>query len=1002
MLEVLLLGGITIKKDGRPVDGLVSRKAGALVAYLVCTGQTHSREALGDMFWDDRSQTKALGNLRVILTSLRQQLGEYVNISRQTVTFNTQSNHWLDVAELFELMESLPNEATDSEQLPRATVVQLKQVVNLYRGDFLAGFNLRDAHGFEEWVRFERERLRQFVTQALHRLVSFYLGSGEYQTGLNYAAQLTELDSFSEEAHQQMMLLLVRTGQRNAALRQYETCRRILADELGVEPMEETTLLYRRIKSISTVGAHNLPPQNTAFVGRTAELMLVGSYLTQPDIRLVTLVGPGGIGKTRLGVQVALENRTVFLNGVCFVPLAAIQSPDFLLSAIIDALQISLTNSEQPKNQLLDYLRNRELLLFLDNFEHLVDGGSDLVNDILQAALEVKLLITTRERLHIQGERVFEVGGLPIPPSQGSAAATHSAVQLFLQSANSTRAGFTPNAEDLAQIARICRLVEGMPLAIELAAAWVHVLSCREIAQEIERNLGALSAPTRNIPQRHRSLRAVCDYSWALLSKDEQLIFQKFGAFVGQFDREAAQRVTGVSLLTLSALVDKSLVRISSTNQYDIHELLRQYAAKKLAEDPAELENTLDRHAGYYAALLNRRQSEFENGHQQEALKSIESAIDNMLAGWQWSLIRGRYQDLRMALDGLFLFYQTGGRLWEGAKLFERAVVVLELQQPTSETSHHDELSGLVGSLLLQQARLLHRLAAYQLAEQILHRSLDLLQPLDRKSDVALALEQLGWLLHIVGRYNEAQEQLQASLETWSTLGDRRGMARVKNRLGHLALVLKEYEQAETLFQEALTMHRKVSSTEGMAVSLNNLGHLFYELAQLDQAHEKYYQSLSLFEQIGDSLGIVYSAHNLGAIALIKQDYEAAESFLHKALYQSTQLQLINLTMQLLDRFSLLFKNQGNYERAYALAAFVTDSPRHILPHPSFIFDQTCLEPADVRDCTSHRLLELQPLLSSKDISVAKKRYQGWEWGEVAAELIHLQPNSSQTLDVPD
>ncbi|MCB0167960.1 MAG: hypothetical protein KDI79_27275 [Anaerolineae bacterium] len=716
-LEIYLLGGLTIKKNGQPVEGLVSRKAEALLAYLVCTGRPQSRETLSDMFWDDRSQTKALGNLRVILTSLRQHLSDYLDITRQTVTFKMASNYRLDVTELSQTMAGINQPESDSDPLSLAAVTRLEKAVDLYHGDFLAGFNLRDAQRFEEWARFEREQLQQMAIEALRLLVKFYLRSGQYPVGLKYATRLIELDSFSEEAHRHMMLLLIRTGQRNAALRQYEICRQILADELGVEPMDETTRLYQRIRSITTVGAHNLPPQSTLFVGRTAELMLLGDYLTRLDSRIVTLVGPGGIGKTRLGVQVALENRMAFLNGVCFVPLASIQSPDFLAPTIVEALQIAATNSERPKPQLLDHLANRELLLFLDNFEHLVDGGVDLLVDILQAAPEVKLLVTTRERLNLLGERVFELGGLPIPQDQTDDVLSHSAVQLFLQSARSTRASFEPDQADLAQIARICRLVEGMPLAIELAAAWVHVLSCREIAVEIERNLGALSAPTRNIPARHRSLRAVCDYSWGLLAEDERRSFLKFGVFVGKFNREAAQRVTGVSLLMLSALVDKSLLRKTSADQYDIHELLRQYASKKLAEEPAELEAALDRHAGYYAWLVGRHITPLDQNQDQAGLAAIEAALDNILAAWQWSLIRGRYQDLSALLDGLFLFYHIYGRVWEGADLFERAVADLKLQSTGLETGQPEELRHLIAALLIRQGQLLFRLGQLNQAQ---------------------------------------------------------------------------------------------------------------------------------------------------------------------------------------------------------------------------------------------------------------------------------------------
>lgn len=873
LLEIYLLGGLTIKKNHQPVEGLVSRKAEALLTYLVCTGRPQSRETLGDMFWDDRSQTKALGNLRVILTSLRQHLGDYLNIDRQTVTFNLASHYRLDVAELSQTMAGINQAHSDGELLPAATVARLEKVVDLYHGEFLAGFNLRDAQRFEEWARFERERLQQLAIEALKLLVASYLRSGNYQTGLTYAARLIELDSFSEAAHRQLMLLLIRTGQRNAALRQYEICRQILADELGVEPMDETTRLYQRIRSISTVGAHNLPPQTTAFVGRTAELMLLGDYLTQPDIRVVSLVGPGGIGKTRLGVQVALENRTVFLNGVCFVPLASIQSPDFLIPAMVEALEITVTNAERPKTQLLDHLANRELLLFLDNFEHLVDGGVDLLVDILHAAPEVKLLVTTRERLNLLGERVFEVGGLPIPQNPDDEVLTHSAVQLFLQSARSTRAGFAPDEADLAEIARICRLVEGLPLALELAAAWVHVLSCREIATEIERNLGALSAPTRNIPQRHRSLRAVCDYSWGLLADDERRAFLKFGVFVGKFDREAAQRVTGVSLLTLSALVDKSLLRKTSTDLYDIHELLRQYASKKLAEEPAELEAALDRHAGYYAALADRHSTPPDRSQKQAGLAAIETALDNILAAWQWSLIRGRYHDLSAMLAGLFLFYQMYGRFWEGADLFERAVADLKLQSTGLETGQPQELRRLLGSLYIRQGLLLYRL----------------------------------------GHLNEAQAQFR--------------------------------------------------------------------------------QALELCESIDDRLELVYVLNNLAVLALNDQDNEAAARYVYRALRYAAQLQIINVTMFMLDKLSLLLQRQGDDERAYALAVYVAESPQVIWPAPAFIADSSGPDAAyDVRDCAGQRRLELQAQLSAEILAAAEKRYQNWPLAELIADVLGLDP----------
>ncbi len=271
-LKILLLGGLTIEKNGKPVVGLASRKAQALLAYLVYTERPYAREPLADLLWDDRTQKQALGNLRVLLSSLRKQLAPYILITRHTVAFNPDSNYYLDTADLLERVSAARRETNGAETLSDAAVNELSQVVALYQGDFLAGFYLRESRGFEEWALLERERLRRLVIEALQRLVAHHLASRTYRQGLDYATRLLELDPLQEKAHRQMMRLLIRTGKRSAAMQQYQTCCRILNDELGVEPMLSTTRLYHQIKAISVIGAHNLPPQPTAFVGRQPEL----------------------------------------------------------------------------------------------------------------------------------------------------------------------------------------------------------------------------------------------------------------------------------------------------------------------------------------------------------------------------------------------------------------------------------------------------------------------------------------------------------------------------------------------------------------------------------------------------------------------------------------------------------------------------------------------------------------------------------------------------------
>ncbi|HHJ06399.1 MAG TPA: SARP family transcriptional regulator, partial [Anaerolineae bacterium] len=436
LLKISLLGGLTIEKNGEAVTGLASRKAEALLAYLAYTNRPYAREPLADLLWDDRAPKQALGNLRVLLSSLRKHLRPYVIITRQTVAFNPDSAHRLDTAELLEKVAAAQQEKRDADILSPSAATALQEAVSLYRGDFLDGFYLRESRGFEEWALLERERLRRVAVEALQSLVSHHLASRKYQGGLAYAARLLELAPLQEKAHRWMMRLLVRTGQRSAALQQYQSCRRLLNEELGVEPMLETARLYHQIQAISALGAHNLPPQPTPFIGRESELKKICQALTHSQNRLLTLIGPGGIGKTRLAIEAAHQCHRAFLRGVCFVPLASLQSADLLPAAIAGSLQLALSGDKSVKEELLDALRNREILLALDNFECLIDGGVSLLIAILQQAPEVRILVTSRERLNLRAERIIAVDGLPVPAEKDLANAEgYSAVQLFLQGA---------------------------------------------------------------------------------------------------------------------------------------------------------------------------------------------------------------------------------------------------------------------------------------------------------------------------------------------------------------------------------------------------------------------------------------------------------------------------------------------------------------------------------------------------------------------------------------
>ncbi len=478
-LDIRTFGGLTITHHGAPVTGLASRKAEALLVYLACIQRPHTREVLATLFWDERSQERALSNLSVLLTSLRHRLAPFLVITRQTVAFNLESDYWLDAAVLGAQLKS-PLRAQSSSH---DSIARLEISLALYQGDFLAGFHLRACRDFEEWAVVERERLQRLAIEALETVVTFYLHTGNYPAGLAPAQRLLQLDPLREAAHHQVMLLLARSGQRSAALAQYEICRRRLAEELGVAPSPDLTVLYERLRTAQPSPPHNLSAHTplTPFVGREDELAQIAERLANPDCRLLTLVGPGGSGKTRLALSAATAHLNAFLHGIYVVPLAPVSSSDFLIPALAQALQFTFVGRAHPKMQLFDYLHEKEMLLVLDNFEHL-RSGTDLLIELLRQAPEVKLLVTSRERLNLKAEWLLDIAGLEYPASpEIENIEAYSATRLFTQTAQRVRADFQLSADTRASVAHICRLVEGMPLAIELAAAWMRSFSGEHI-----------------------------------------------------------------------------------------------------------------------------------------------------------------------------------------------------------------------------------------------------------------------------------------------------------------------------------------------------------------------------------------------------------------------------------------------------------------------------------------------------------------------------------------
>jgi predicted ATPase/DNA-binding SARP family transcriptional activator/TolA-binding protein len=915
-LELSLLGAVAITLNGEGVSGHVPVKSQALLCYLAVTGRPHSREKLAGLFWGDSPETRAQASLRKSLSNLRQLVGNALIITRQTVAFNRDSDYWLDV----EALESaLAEDEPVSEKLQ-----PLREAVGLYRGEFLESISVRQALGFEEWVLSERERLRQLVIQALDRLSGACTVRGEYAAAIEYTNRLLALEPWQEEAHRQLMTLLARSGQYSAALAQYETCRRILAEELGVEPLPETQALYHRLKTGRGATPHNLPPQATPFVGRHAELDQIAHYLDRADCHLLTLIGAGGIGKTRLALQAAGQAHDAFADGVYFVSLAGISSPEFLVPTIGEALDYPLSGEADPKRQLLNYLQQKEMLLVLDNFEHLFssprgnDSGRDLLLEMVKMAPKLKLLVTSRERLNLQAEWLLTLQGLPYPPAEiAFGGETFEAVELFAQGAHRVRPDFALSAE-WSEVVRICRLLEGMPLGIELAAAWVSMMPCAEIVRELSRGLDLLSTTLHDVPARHRSLEAVFDHSWQILSEPERAVFKKLSVFRGGFDRQAAKEVAGASLSTLAALVNKSLLRVVSPGRYDMLEPLKQYAALRLAESVTPTSSEIqDRHGRYYLFFLQAREKQLQGEVQSQTLEEINAAFRNIQVAWRWAVDHNQFDLVEQVVKSLFLFCDIQSRFQTGEALFEYAISPLE----TCTNAENLLEYRVLGKLLACRGRLLYNRGKYQAARTMLEKSLRICYACDHPGWTAFNLHSLGLVAVTQGEYQQAKQFAQESLNLCQNLNSQWDEAWALFALGMAAYFLGEYAPGQQFTQQSLALHRQLGNRHGEAACLNILGLIICGLYEGEpdkygDAREFFEQNLAIRQTIGDRWGEATALHNLGYIHFKLQQYGRARVRFEASLEISKMIVSLNTMAATGMWLGVLALEQQNYLEA--------------------------------------------------------------------------------------
>lgn len=858
-LSLSYLGGMQITRSAN----FISNKVPALLAYLAVTRRAHSRDKLATLLWGEMSDADAKNNLRQALANLRKYFDDELTITRDSIEFT--GGGFVDSLEFDAAVHSA------SSLDPQPASVILTDSLRLYRGDFLEGFHVRDAPAFEDWTLTERARLRELALQALHRLAEIQLSRADYPAALEATSRLLAFDSWREEAHRQRMSALARAGQRSAALAQYQTCRRILAKELGVEPSAETTALYEQICNAETRPAGNLPARATSFIGREAELAEIGVRLANADCRVLTLVGEGGVGKSSLALQAAQTHFHQFLDGAWFVSLSSVKDVDGMFLAIASALKVNATGGEETR----EFLRDKNLLLILDNMEQLVgDAVCKWIAETVRLAPKLKLLITSLARLNIQAETLLEVHGLPHDDSSSPA------FKLFADRARRLKPDFHPNAEDVSDIARLCELLNGSPLALELAAAWVRGLAVGEIVQEIERNLDLLTTSQQDLPPRHRSMRAVFDYFWNLLSPEERIVFQKQAVFRGGFTREAFCEVTGADLSMLARFVDKSALRFHDDGRYRRHALMIQYADMRLNDDVDLRAQTREAHAHYFGKYVKYLESDFLGGQPQKVMPLFLADLPNIRLAWAWAAENRDASIFNAMSDSFMQGFDLAGLYNEGFQMAQAAIQSLEgLPKSAKKESFiaKGRVMGLAGAFLF-------RLGEYQAAMDWCEKSMTMLKK--HRPHIASAHTLiyagaaqfgLGNMDGVISFWRMAAEEYQAVHSEWGEMTANSNLAEVFLATGQLA-------EGTTCADRALTLAQKMNNLEMIGAACTSLANAAIQEMKFDQAAQFAEEALRSHQQVGHDAHIANSLAVLAQVAFKQKNLNEARRLLEESI----------------------------------------------------------------------------------------------------------------------
>ncbi len=942
-LHLKLLGWPTVNMvengEETAVSQFASHKVQAILYYLVVTGQPCARDLLIGLFWPETSEKKARVSLRTALYNLQQQLPDTFVITRKSVALSPDYPITLD-------------SVTFSQAVTNSDMEQVRHALTLYRGDFLEGFHIDDAPEFEYWRIVELERLRQLALTGWARLADYDEATGNTAVAISNLRHLLTLEPWREATHRRIMLLLARAGDYNSALKQYQQCVAILQAELDVPPMPETEMLQEQIITLrQRPPIVNLPPSIPTLIGRDAELVKLSKLLANPACRLIVITGMGGIGKTSLALALGTQQARRFLHGVVFVALADLETASLLDTAVADTLNITIPPSAIPRDYLCQQLQAQELLLILDNVEQLLPAIEGLLQALLQAAPNLKIIITSRETPRLRAANLFPLHGLSLPDVDETAVIPTAATTLFSQHAHRIQPNFSL-VQAWPHVLELCHLLQGSPLGIELAAAQLEVISYADLARNLRVTVTELAVEYQDMPLRHRSLRGLFHHSWQILPTEERDALAKLSLFRGGFTTTAASHAVNIPQNILHSLLKKSLLQ-QQNGRFSLHTLIRQFAQEQLSNKTA----VSLQHAHYFSQQLQT----IAKGTLHTQADELLADIENIRTMWQTAITQQETSILHEATHGLARFYAVTNQFAEGCVLFAQAVEGLQ------NTAVPQNTPIVWGQLLGRYAMFLLRTGQLTTARDMAERSVAILRGTEDEEALAFSLNLLG-ILHIQsgsfdtavpllnecadcyrrsdnpahllkplinlgsvqmrkGNYTAAIAYLDEAFPLAQQLDDRRGMTHILNNLGANYLALGDLEAAHKQLSACLPLTEKTDYQPVRRVVLQNLAEICYKQKEWTQAIHYAEASIAIATELEDNVQAIRS-QKVQALAYYALDNpKQAWQILHQAIQLGYQAQALPALMDVLTGVGQLLLTEGNTAVAIPLLHFIRTQP---------------------------------------------------------------------------